>query len=218
MGFEDESFSLTSLSLSPINFFALEIDCHQIPKDGLQKLGGRYLLPDTSDLCNDSPFASIGIGWGAEGIAAEIDVRQAFNQAVYPNPQQGDSIELFIDTRDLKSTGFNTRFCHHFCFLPEEVDGFLAGEITHFRTEDAHDLCDPSLLQVKAFFKKSAYSLQIFIPSECLHSYDPDQFDRLGFTYRINRFGQPPQHFNIISTEYQIDQHPALWSSLRLIS
>ena len=59
--------------------------------------------------------------------------------------------------------------------------------------------------------------LQIFIPAECLHGYDPEQFDRLGFSYRINRYALPPQHFSVVTKEYQIEQQPSLWSHMRLV-
>lgn len=59
--------------------------------------------------------------------------------------------------------------------------------------------------------------MKIFIPSQCLYGYDPKQFDRLGFTYRINRAGGQPQHFSVISQEYQIDQQPSLWGSIKLV-
>ena len=122
-----------------------------------------------------------------------------------------------IDTRDLKSAGFNTRFCHHFYFLAQAVEGQQAGEITHFRTEDRHPLCDSQALECQIKSSSKDYILQIFIPSQCLYGYDPKQFDRLGFTYRINRVGGHPQHFTVVSEEYQIDQQPSLWGSLRLV-
>jgi hypothetical protein len=50
-----------------------------------------------------------------------------------------------------------------------------------------------------------------------LYGYDPKQFDRVGFTYRINRHGGNPQHFAVVSKDYQIDQQPSLWGSIKLI-
>jgi hypothetical protein len=122
-----------------------------------------------------------------------------------------------IDTRDVKTAGFNTRFCHHFFFLSEPVEGLVAGEITRFRTEDTHELCDPQDLKVISSRKKNSYTMNLFIPGSCLYGYDPDQFNRLGFTYRLNRAHGFPQHFSVVSEDYQIEQQPSLWSSLRLI-
>lgn len=202
--------------LAPVGFFSLGTDCfYHSPSS--EKLTAAHQLPSTALLCGEEAFAEISIGWGEAGIWFEVAIDKPFEQAAYPDVQAGDSVELFIDTRDLKTAGFNTRFCHHFFFFAQPIEGKTAGEITRFRTEDTHELCEAAHLQVKAHCSRSHHKLAIFIPAQCLHGYAPDQFNRLGFTYRINRFGDAPQHFSVVSRDYQIDQQPSLWSSLRLI-
>ncbi|MBA3721843.1 MAG: hypothetical protein H0W88_05525 [Parachlamydiaceae bacterium] len=210
--FDEQPFSLT-----PVNFFALAFDCHYLAKKDSAPSFTKCLLPNTTNLCHEYSFAKVAMGWHEDGLAFHLQIDQPFIKSTFPDVTRGDSIELMIDTRDLKSAGFNTRFCHHFYFLPKPVDEHHYGEITRFRTEDRHDLCDSHLLQFEPQFGKDGYKVKIFIPSQCLYGYDPKQFDRLGFTYRINRTGGKPQHFSVISQEYQIDQQPSLWSSLRLI-
>jgi hypothetical protein len=63
----------------------------------------------------------------------------------------------------------------------------------------------------------SGYQAEIFIPAHCLTGYDPGEFARLGFTYRINRSHGTPQHFSMVTDDYQIDQNPSGWGTLRLI-
>lgn len=216
---EEEHF----FALSPINFFQISADCPYIApaKDNAFPLTSsnakKFRLPNTSHLCSEEHFTDVSLGWNHNGLIAFVTVDTRFQQSVYPDVSQGDSIELFIDTRDVKTSGYNTRFCHHFFFLPEPIEGHQAGELTRFRTEDFHELCDPKLLKVKAQLKSNSYSIQIFIPSECLHGYDPDQFDRMGFTYRVNRSGRSPQHFSVTTDEYQLEQQPSLWSTLKLV-
>lgn len=209
--FANEDFSLT-----PIHLVTIAADCFHTPQRS-RKLEPRHILPDTSGLCDETRFAQVAVGWSEEGISIEVDVQKAFEQAFYPDVQTGDSVEIFIDTRDRKTSGWNTRFCHHFFFFAEALEGKIAGEITRFRTEDIHEWCNPNDLQVKSHLGKSSYQLAIFIPNSCLQGYSPDQFDRLGFTYRINRLMGDPQHFSVTSTEFQVDQQPSLWSSLRLV-
>ncbi len=204
-------------SLAPVNFFQLSANCLYASPMPWPALTSKYLLPDTSALCAQTHFADVALAWNQEGVAAQASVNAPFHRSSHPDPTRGDSVELFLDTRDVKSSGFNTRFCHHFFFLPEPCEGHMAGELTRFRTEDAHELCDPNELKVKAQFKRASYVIQIFIPAQCLYGYDPDQFDRLGFTYRINRAGGEAQHFSVSADDYQIEQQPSLWSSLRLI-
>lgn len=206
----------TVLALSPVHFFALSFDCHQLPTPETIPAKRTHSLPSTHHLCHEFPFAHVTMGWHEEGIGLEVEVNQLFTKACYPEVSRGDSIELFIDTRDLKSAGFNTRFCHHFFFLPQAVDDQLCGEITRFRTEDDHPLCDSQALKCQTHFNRKGYVMNIFIPVSCLYGYDPKQFDRLGFNYRINRATGAAQHFSVVSSEYQVDQQPSLWASVNL--
>lgn len=210
--FENQVFAL-----NPVQFFALSCDCFYLPtKEHIPSLT-ENALPSTQRLTREDHFAKVAMGWNEEGIGVCVQVQHAVGEAYYPNLEQGDSVELFIDTRDLKSAGFNTRFCHHFFFLPQSIDGITKGEKTHFRTEDNHPLCDPQALYCQTQLKKNHYQMKIFIPTQCLYGYDPKQFDRIGFTYRINRQEGDPQHFAIVSQDYQIDQQPSLWGSVKLV-
>lgn len=208
--------------LAPINFMQILGECHYFEgmnlPDPASKKGALYRLPPSSAFCDEELFTDFAIAWSKEGLAVHVIVKQPLTRSMYPEILKGDSVELFIDTRDVKTSGYNTRFCHHFFFLPETIEGHLAGEITRFRTEDSHSHCDPTLLKVKTTTHRQGYSLDIFIPSECLNGYDPVQFSRLGFSYRINRPNGSPQHFSVITDEYRrIEEQPSLWSSLRLI-
>lgn len=207
------------IPLNPINFFQIGFDCKSIDaKSWSTKIEkAEFKVPDTSELSVEESFADVHMGWNADGLYFSVFLHVPFQQANYPNYDRGDSVELFIDTRDVKTSGFNTRFCHHFFFLPADVDGVQAAEVTRFRTEDVHELCDPKELKVLTDFSKKSYLIKIFIPSQCLYGYDPEQFDRLGFTYRINRHGGSSQHFSVSSLEYPIEQQPSLWSSVRLV-
>ena len=108
-------------------------------------------------------------------------------------------------------------FATIFFFLPQAVEGIQAGEITRFRTDDGHELCDPGELHLKSEITKLKYILKIFIPSNCLNGYDPGECNHLGFSYRVNRYGGMPQHFSVVSDEFAFEQQPALWSRADLI-
>ena len=208
---EDHSFAL-----NPVQFFALSCDCFYLAKQERVPSWTTYSIPSTHSLTREETFAKLAIGWNEEGIGVQVQVNQPASESCYPQVEKGDSIELFFDTRNLKSAGFNTRFCHHFFFLPQAVEGVIKGEKTHFRTEDNHPLCDPQALDCQTQLRRNQYQMKIFIPTQCLYGYDPKQFNCLGFTYRINRHEGEPQHFSVISQEYQIDQQPSLWGSLSL--
>jgi len=204
--------------LEPVHFFAFQLDCHSAKANRLER---EHLLPDLSYFQIESPFAQISLGWNEKGISCSVEVAKPFNNPSFPNLTEGDSVELFFDTRDVKTTGFTTRFCHHFYFLPASIDSngketIQAGEISRFRTEDRHPLCDASLLELSSIRGKKTDTLQIYIPSVCLYGYDPQEFDRLGFAYRINRRDGRRQHFSANGSDFAIESQPSLWASLKL--
>lgn len=212
-----------NISLTPINFFQIGIECKRLPPDKqapfslTMKNYQKYLLPDLSTLNGSDRFAKVALGWSPDGLELFSYVDVPYARAYYPQFEKGDSFELCIDTRDVKTSGYNTRFCHHFVFLPEAVEGISAAEITKFRTEDAHELCLSSDLQVKSTLKSNHYLLQCFIPAQCLQGYDPDQFERLGMTYRVNRSVGSPEQFSVLAEEFKFQEQPSLWASVRLI-
>lgn len=205
-------------ALSPLHFFNLTAEvgfAKEAPS--MRVLMRSHRLPCMAELLSETPFAQVALNWGIEGVSIGVVVEKPFEEAYYPEWSQGDALELFFDTRDLKGAGFLTRFCHHFLILPQEVQGIRALELTRFRTEDSHPLCDPLEIGVATEFFGSSYQLHIFLPAHCLHGYDPSVFDRLGFTYRIHRKGGNPQHFAVPSSDFCIEQSPRLWGSLKLI-
>lgn len=203
-------------SLCPVQFFGMTADC-QFQAAGVFKADKAYLLPSADDLLDEESFADVYVAWNFDKLRFLIDVRVPFQQIGDGDTRLGDSIELFIDTRDLKSKGTISKFCHHFIFYPAAVQGFYGREATRFRNEDVHRLCHPEDLTVTPKIKSSSYSLAIDIPAHCLTGFDPMSFPRIGFTYRINRTGAPAQHFAVSSNEYVIEQHPATWGTLKLI-
>jgi hypothetical protein len=195
--------------LNPVHFVEIT---HDVPKYRLK--AKPQWLPVAAELSGEDAFAEVALAWSKEGLSVDVAVSGPFEEPSYPRIEGGDSIELFFDTRDSKQGTFNTRFCHHFFFLPSAVNGVQAGEITRFRTEDSHEHCQAEELKIDG--KKSGH-WKIFIPNHCLVGYNPSEYDRLGFTYRINRADGSKQHFSVCSDEFLVDQQPTLWSSLRLV-
>lgn len=206
------------IPLAPAPFFAIQIDCHLIQE---KTFGKKHLLPDLTSLSDSSSFAEVFLGWNREGVALRFIVDPPFDQPSFPDLQKGDSIELFFDTRDVKTTGYTTKFCHHFYILPALIENgeesLQAGEITRFRTEDVHELCDSSKITIQVAFSKKKRVIDVLIPADCLHGFEPNQFDRLGFTYRLNRHEGERQYFSASSDDFSIEQQPSLWASLKLI-
>lgn len=203
---------------SPDYFFTTEVDCSFCANDLSLLESKKFLLPELAKLFNEDVFATVSMGWNHQGLLwrFEVTVGEAGVSVSYPELQRADSIELFIDTRDMKTARSTHRFCHHFFFLPEAVEGVFCGEISRFRTEDSHPLCKSSDLELKIESKAHGYIANIVIPKECLVGFDPSECRRIGFGYRINRFKGSPQHFGVPSTFCSVERHPYLWSTILL--
>lgn len=200
----------------PVQFFNLTLTCNPLSskEDGASFPG--YALPATGWLTHETTFADCAMGWHQEGLKFQILVKKPLEKSIYPHLTKGDAVELFLDTRDMKSARIPTRFCHHFFFLPQAVEEIQRGELSRFRGEDSHPLCDPEQLVCDTRQVPEGYVMQLFLHSEVLYGYDPAQFNRIGFTYRISRFGGNPQHFSVVSPDFSIEQNPSLWASLKL--
>jgi hypothetical protein len=204
--------------LRPGSLFEMQFACSYLPqKEPFKHLKDEvYLVPNAPFLLQEEAFAKIHMGWNEEGLYFHLECEKPFNDVFYPEFHRGDALQLFIDTRDNKSSTILTRFCHQFLFLPKEVEGVQALEITRFRTDDQHELCNPKDLVCESSFQKNDYSMHIFIPTQCLHGYDPNECNRIGFTFCVYAAGGLKQHFSAHSDEFSYESFPALWSRVYL--
>lgn len=202
--------------LSVLSFFNLHVKCHYVEASASVITEKKYKLPSTCNYLQEEEFAKVFIGYNEQKILLHVEVDKPFEECHLNEFRKGDSLELFFDTRDLKDKEIISQFHHHFVFFLTDQQKGMAREITRFRTDEIHPICDPKDLKLQGYFGAKSYRLDIEILSGALHGYDPSQFQRLGFTYRINRKGKEPQHFSVSSNESKIEQHPSLWASLTL--
>ncbi len=193
--------------LFPADFFTCQV-----------KIGKTLtVLPDVSDLLAEESFGSLALSWSPEGITGLLSVKRPLEASFFPEYTKGDAFELFIDTRNNKKAGFVNRFCHKFVFLGQEANEVRALEMTKFRSEDAHPLCDSEDIIQQVKKKKDGYEIAFTLPGGILHGYDPTQFSELGLAYRIHGFKGKPQNFPFSGRYTDPLQHPSLWASLLLI-
>lgn len=205
-------------SLSPAFFFNVRCPlARSEDKKGIERQ--KFKLPHYSWLMDEDPFADVYMSWNEQGIGFVFAIHKPFEESRYPQFEEGDSVEVFLDTRDTKEATYANRFCHHFVVLPAEVQGVRALEITRLRADDKRALCDPEDIAVETEFSKKSYTLRIGLPANCLYGFDPAVCPRLGFTYRINRATGPngrSQHFSVSSRSCALAQFPALWATMDL--
>ncbi len=186
----------------------------------LHKQGGRKRkkhLPNLTSLLGEQGFADVAITWDERGLYLTVTADQALATSEFPHFRRGDSVELFLDTRKATQASVITRFCHHFVFLPEAVEGIQALEVTRFRAEESRPLADPSLLIMRVQPKRASYRLDVTILKEALYGYDPEAMPLMGVAYRINRPYKEAQRFALASRLLAVEQHPDLWASAFLV-
>jgi len=202
--------------ISPIEWFAFTVPIIKGKKEDL--FSKKSLLFSPAKIAGEEEFAKVYVVWNEKKLLFRIVVEEAYEQAYFPDFRKGDSVELFIDTLNLKKKRLFGASCHHFVFFPEKIEGSLAKEVSKFRGEDAHDLAEAKDLLNLVDMEKKRYTLNLEIPNYCLHGYEPSIGKKIGFTYQINRSQNPPQHFSLSSYDFLPEKNPHLWATLELKS
>ena len=188
-------------SLSPLDFFAPVLECHKIGKHPLKK----YCLPFLGEAFLENEIVAVYLGYQEEGLW----VRAHF-LAAQKEQKKKENLELFIDTRNIKTKGYITRTCHHFVFSLEAACG---REVTQFFLDDMHPLCDSSLLKVAVAAAGDGMVMDIDIPAAALYGFDASM-GAFGFTYRAGS-DRAVQHFACSSEEMAIEKRPDMWAEMR---
>ena len=194
-------------SINILDIFNVSIDINKLSKQK-SLLDKEFLLPSLEKYSNEENFTKIYLAYSEEGLF--------FNVILTPPTKvlkKEDFIEFFIDTRDLKTKGYITKFCHHFIIYPE-IEDFK--EITKFRVDDMHILCDPRDVFVKTEkVKEGEFLVSINISKNALYGFDINEMEKLGFTTRV-RCSYYYEHYNTFSEEFSVHKNPYLWASLIL--
>ena len=190
----------------PLHFFEVGIEITQDFR----------ILERYSEYLDEEPFHEIEMKWGEEGLFFHIRVDKGFEKAFFPQVEKGDGVEFFIDTRGIEDALIVHKYCHHFVFLPKEVDGVLGVEVTRFKTNDTRELCKRECLKVTSQFSKNSYTISVCIPREALFGYDPFEYSTLKMAYIIHRGSNESNHFPKSNRELNVKDHPSLWATLYL--
>ncbi|OGN61429.1 MAG: hypothetical protein A3F40_01285 [Chlamydiae bacterium RIFCSPHIGHO2_12_FULL_27_8] len=203
--FEKKTFKINAL-----NFFDLSLDIYKF--ESIAKLvSKKYLLPSFSNLLEEEEFAKVYIAYASDGIYLHFEINAPFTKGSMQETSKGDLIEIFIDSRALKTKGYLTKYSHHFVFVADEEFG---NEVTRFKFDDMHDICDRKFLKADSIIKPEKYMMTIKIDKDAIYGFNPKETKFLSFCYQINRYLLPNQTLNISSQEHKIEKSPHLWAKL----
>lgn len=216
-------------SLLPQSFwFRLAVTCpriDQIPKDDprgkLLDLPPDCALPAMAALEGRSDWASVRMAWNPRGLGiAVLAEGRGKSPAGFDRLEGFADVNLWIDTRDTRNVSRATRFCHRFnAHLTLGRDRKrLQVEVSQraiARAVADAPISPSGVVQSRAEITKSGWLLEVFLPAQALHGFDPDTNRRLGFAYQVSDHDREDQFLGP-GRDFPIGENPSLWATLEL--
>lgn len=188
----------------------------EVPPRGKAAWGRECILPATAGLAGASAFAEVFLCWNEEWLAFAVEVKG--KRRVRPYPEQfwlGDSVELWLDTRDVRNAHRLSRFCHHFVLLPPAGRGGPKGGRAFLAEDSPAEPLHPGALKLASRRTPGGYRMELVIEAEALVGYDPLEHPRLGFNYHVNDLELGAQWWTF-GRDFPIWKDPSLWGTLIL--
>ncbi len=159
--------------------------------------------------------------WSEAGLAFTVRV-QGKRQPPWcreSRPEDSDSLQIWIDTRDVHNVHRAGRFCHRFVFLPggsgRRLDQPVAETLPINRAKEPPNPVRAGLLKVRCQQQVDGYILDALIPAEALTGFDPAEHSRVGFTYAVIDRELGEQTF-VVGSPMPYQEDPSLWATLEL--
>jgi hypothetical protein len=219
---------MTSTLLPQAFWFRVAASCPRvegIPRAGakgpLLDLPDEGALPELAALDGRPSWASVRVGWNAEGLGVAIRAEGLGANARTPDRPEGfATVNVWVDTRDTRNVSRATRYCHRFAARlklgkdRKTLTADLEQRPIARATADA-PLAPRDLLASRAELRKDGWSLELFLPARALHGFDPETNRRLGFAYQVADHDRDDQFLGI-GREFPLGENPSLWSTLEL--
>jgi hypothetical protein len=169
------------------------------------------------------PWADVRAAWNPAGLAVSVEATGASGPPAFDDrPEGAYGLQLWIDTRDTRNIARATRFCQRFTarLLPAGSGARSALGVEIAQRPIARALADPPPIRpekiaARAGRLRDGWRIEIFLPAEVLHGFDPETNRRLGFTYQVSDPDRSDQFLGV-GREFPIGENPSLWSTLEL--
>jgi hypothetical protein len=177
-----------------------------------------FLVPDLGGLDGKQAFARVYMAWHEKGLYFALDVKGKAGCVVDERrPLRGDGFQVWIDTRDVRTAPRGSRYCHHFCFWPQSGDVTAGGRQFRLRRARAHArLQDAGRFSVASSSHKDGYGMEIHIPADAMTGFDPEENNRLGFSYVLKDKTLGRQFWTADET-LPVSYDPSLWGTAELV-
>ncbi len=179
-----------------------------------------HQLPELS-MDGGKPFAHVYAAWSAAGMWFALDVPRKSAPRVLPKRlAEGDSLELYVDTRDIRSAHRAGRYCHKFVLAP--VGGVGRARSALFEHQDIQRaLMNPpqvtsDQVEVASVVRDDGYAIELFVPAAALNGYDVDVTRRLGLAYVLRDTERYPQVWPH-AADLPVWNDTSLWATIDLV-
>jgi hypothetical protein len=180
----------------------------------------RLLTPQLDSDQTDSPV-TVSAAWNGRGIGFAVEVTGKKHPAVsnVDRPDRTDGFQIWLQTRGTQNIHRASRYCHHFCLLPNGAgdDGLdpIVWQLPIARASDDAPKSEPEAFGVCSEQRTDGYLIEAWLPSECLHGFDPDESSHLGFYWLLkdSELGDCPM---TVDVAFPFASDPSLWQVLDL--
>lgn len=209
-----------SLPMTSFFEFAYALGHRDDPPDvdgDLSDWDARYLLPHLAGMDGAPRFADVYAAWNEDWLAFAFAVRG--KRRVRVNTRrfwEGDCVEVWIDTRDVRSSHKPSRHCHHFYFLPKGGGRSGNDPVGRQASSFPSPKCSAEDIEVASTIGRDGYIIEAVIYATGLFGYDVDECDRIGFNYNINDTELGSQYW-LWGKGFPIHADPSFWGTLELV-
>lgn len=221
------------LPISPRLSFNFAIPCHK--KENLwtkeaelswQKVGlnleDKYILPQFNALEGKQPPVEVRMAWDESGLAMAFIVtgKKRPLDCRVPLTDSGDSVQLWLDTRDMRQVHRAARSCHQFAIFPtgggrKLNEAVLLPVPIHLAKENPKNM-EASYYFTRSEINTKGYILECVFPAESLTDFRPDDYPTLGIAWEIQDRDLGDITLSAPSpAPFQSD--PAFWCTLNLV-
>ncbi len=188
----------------------------------LLNLSDAHRLPETARLQGVPPWFDARAAWNASGLAFAFTLFDKPGPIDFDpsHPDASDGVQLWIDTRDTRDIHRASKFCHRFDFHLRPRRG-SALDVAISNPPIARAQGNPpgikvNNIQTRAEVRKNGWLLEIYLPTDALHGFDPDTNRRLGLNFAVLDALRGAQ-FLSVGRDFPTGEDPSLWSTLELL-